>query len=493
MLRLFMAGWVTETNTFSPMPTFDESFVERTLEQMRPDGFSLDNIAGAPPPVIWAEMAKERGWDVLEHPLYRFAQPSGLVVRAAYERHRDELLVSLREAMPVDAVLLALHGGSVADGFDDPEGDIISRVRETVGPDVPIGVELDPHTNLGEGMLQADVLEFYKEYPHTDVAERAVDLFQVIADAAEGKTKPTMATYACRMVSIFQTPVQPLRDFIDAYSSLEGRDGVLTISICQGFPYSDVPIGGAHFVVVTDDDPEGAERLARKLGQELFGIREAMQPEYLSIDQALDQAVAHEGRPVVIADYADNAGGGAPSDSTFILERMLDRGITNAAFGMIWDPIALDVAMQAGVGANLSLRIGGKMGPTSGRPLDLDVEIIAVVPDAKAVDARLAREIELGDVVGLRCRGIDIILNNDRQQVLSADPFILCGVDPSERDIVVVKSSQHFYAAYSRIASKILYAYSDGALNPILREIPYERLPRDQLWPWNPNPFADEA
>src|SRR5690606_8410435 len=123
-------------------------------------------------------------------------------------------------------------------------------------------------------------------------------------------------------------------------------------------------------------------------------------------------------------------GGGAPSDSTFILERMLERGIENAAFGMIWDPIALDVAREAGVGANLSLRIGGKMGPTSGRPLDLDVEVIAVVPDARAVDARLGREIQLGDVVGLRCRGIDIILNNDRQQVLSADPFTLCGVDP---------------------------------------------------------------
>ncbi|CAN5767526.1 hypothetical protein BH23CHL2_BH23CHL2_25040 [soil metagenome] len=337
------------------------------------------------------------------------------------------------------------------------------------------------------------LLNSTKEYPHIDVAERAVDLFQVIAGAAEGKTKPTMAVYNCRMVSVFQTPVQPLRDFIDGYSSLEGRDGVLTITICQGFPYSDLPIGGARMVVVTDDDPEGAERLARKLGKQLFDIREAMQPEYLSIDQALDQAITHDGRPVVIADYADNAGGGAPSDSTFILERMLDRGITNAAFGMIWDPIALDVAMQAGVGANLSLRIGGKMGPTSGRPLDLDVEVIAVVPDAKAVDARLAREIELGDVVGLRSRGIDIILNNDRHQVLSADPFTLCGIDPIERDIVVVKSSQHFYAAYSQIGSKILYAYSDGALNPILRDIPYERLPKDQLWPWNPNPFADGA
>ena len=491
-MKLFIAGWATETNTFSPMPTFDKSFVEMTLDAMRPAGFSLDNIAGAPPPVIWDAMARDRGWEIAEHPIYRFAQPSGLVVRAAYERHRDEMLDSLRAAMPVDAVLLALHGGSVADGYDDPEGDIITRVREIVGPDVPIGVELDPHTNFGEAMLNADVLEFFKEYPHTDVAERAVDLFEVIADAAAGKTKPTMAVYDLRMVSVFQTPIQPLRGFIDSYSELEGHDGVLTITVCQGFPYSDLPIGGARMIVVTDDDPEGAERLAEELGQELIGIREAMQPEYLSIDEALDRAVAAKDRPVVIADYADNAGGGAPSDSTFILERMLERGITNASFGMIWDPIALDVAKEAGVGANLSLRIGGKMGPTSGRPLDLDVEVIAVVPDAVAVDARLAREIPLGDVVGLHCRGIDIILNNNRQQVLSTDPFTLCGVEPSERDIVVVKSSQHFYAAYSQVSSTILYAYSGGALNPIMRDIPYERLPKDRFWPWNPDPFSED-
>lgn len=491
-MKLFMAGWATETNTFSPMPTFDKSFVERTLDEMRPAGFSLDNITGAAPPVIWDAMARERGWDIAEHPVYRFAQPSGLVVRAAYERHRDEILASLRAAMPVDAVLLALHGGSVADGYDDPEGDIITRVREIVGDDVLIGVELDPHTNFGEAMRRADVLEFFKEYPHADVAERAVDLFEVIADAAEGKTKPTMGVYDCRMVSVFQTPIQPLRGFIDSYSELEGHDGVLTITICQGFPYSDLPIGGARMIVVTDGDQEQADRLAEELGKELIEIREAMQPNYMSIDEALDQALGADVRPVVIADYADNAGGGAPSDSTFILERMLERGVTNAAFGMIWDPIALDVARESGVGAKLSLRIGGKMGPTSGRPLDLDVEVIAVVPEAKAVDARLGRDIELGDIVGLHCRGIDIILNNDRQQVLSTDPFTLCGVDPTERDIVVVKSSQHFYAAYSQISSKILYAYSDGALNPILRDIPYQRLPKDQFWPWNPDPFAEE-
>ncbi len=125
--------------------------------------------------------------------------------------------------------------GSVVDGYDDPEGDIIARTREIVGHGVPIGVELDPHTNFGEAMRNADVLEFYKEYPHIDVAERAVDLFRS-SRSGEGKTKPVMAVFDCRMVSVFQTPVQPLRGFIDSYSAREGKDGVLTISICQGFP-----------------------------------------------------------------------------------------------------------------------------------------------------------------------------------------------------------------------------------------------------------------
>jgi microcystin degradation protein MlrC len=391
----------------------------------------------------------------------------------------------------VDAVLLQLHGGSVAEGYDDPEGDLITRVREVVGPEVPIGVLLDPHTNLGEGMLNATALVFFKEYPHTDVPERAIDLFHLIADAAEGRTRPALGVFDCRMVGIFQTPRQPLRGFIDHYSELEGRDGVLSITVCQGFPYSDVPIGGTKMVVITDGDQQQADRLAEELGRELFGLREAMLPEYINIQEGLDRALAAPPGTVVIADYADNAGGGAPSDSTFVLRAMLERGIRNAAIGMFWDPIALSVALEAGEGARLPLRVGGKMGPTSGDPLDLGVTVTKITMDAKGKVMGGERIGEFGDLVALHTNGIDIVLTNRRTQPTSLDCFRQVGIEPTERSIVVVKSSQHFYAAFAPIACEILYVYSPGTLSPLMREIPYQRLPTKRLWPWNPNPFEE--
>lgn len=490
-MKLFMASLATETNTFSPMPTGAQSWIEETLAEMRPANLDHAGLPAEEAPVIWEFLAHERGWEVVDSPIHRYAAPAGLIIRAVYEQFRDEILDSLRSRLPVDAVLLALHGGSVAEGYDDPEGDLITRVRELVGPGVPVGVLLDPHTNLGDGMRNATALIFFKEYPHIDVPERAIDLFHLIADAAEGKTRPAMGVFDCRMVGIFQTPRQPLRGFIDHYSELEGHDGVLSITVCQGFPYSDVPIGGTKMVVITDGDQAQADRLAEELGRELFELREAMLPEYLSIEQGLDRALAAPPGTVVIADYADNAGGGAPSDSTFVLRAMLERGLQNAAIGMFWDPIALSIAMEAGEGARLPLRVGGKMGPTSGDPLDLDVTVTKITPDATGKVMGGARIGEFGDLVGLQVNGIDIVLTNRRQQPTSLDCFRQVGIEPTERRIVVVKSSQHFYAAFAPIASEVLYVYSPGTLSPLMQEIPYKRLPTERLWPWNSNPFGE--
>ncbi len=489
-MKLFIASLATETNTFSPMPTGAHSWDEKTLADMRPEYELTDEtLTTAPPPVIWEYLASQRNWEIVDSPIHRFAQPAGLIVRSVYESFRDQILADLEAQLPVDAVLLALHGGSVAEGYDDPEGDLIRRVRDLVGEAVPIGVLLDPHTNLGEEMMEATALLFFREYPHTDVPDRAIDLFHLILDAAEGQTNPVMAVFDCRMVSVFQTPRQPLRGFIDRFAAMAGNDGVLAITLCQGFPYSDVPIGGAKLIAITDGDSAKAAEIAEKLGQELFSMRHEIQADYRSITEALDIAEASTNHPVIIADYADNAGGGAPGDSTFLLQELLDRGIQNAAFGMIWDPIAVEVAIEAGVGATLDLRIGGKMGPSSGSPVDVHGTITALKHDAVGGDTRGQRTAQLGDLVNLRVNGIDILLNTRRQQVLSPICFTEVGVDPTERDIVVVKSSQHFYAQFEPIAGQIIYARSGGSLSPVMTDIPYQRLPTDRLWPWVENPF----
>ena len=322
-MRVFAGGIETETNTFSPMPTGLADFeVVRAAEL---DG--ADDLGGFGGPFnIFRRRCQERGWDYI-FSLYAFAQPAGTTVRAVYESLRDELLAALRAAMPVDIVLLPLHGAMVAQGYDDCETDIVSRVREIVGPDAKIGVELDLHCDLTQETIDAvDAVVIFKEYPHIDINERAEELFSIIADAAEGKTKPTMALYDPRMIGMYLTPFQPMRGFVDEMIAREKEPAVLSLSLAHCFPWADVPTCGACMLAITDDDPALAARLAREFGQKLFALRHQLDLPSLPLDQALDKALQRESGLVVVADQSDNPGGGAPSDSTFALRALLERG-----------------------------------------------------------------------------------------------------------------------------------------------------------------------
>jgi microcystin degradation protein MlrC len=367
-MRVFSGGLATETNTFAPMPTGLASFRDRGYY---PAGKHPDEMSFFAGP-LWAarQRGKALGWDLVEG-MVAAAQPSGTTTRAAYETLRDELLADLRAAMPVDMVVLGLHGAMVADGYDDCEGDLLARVRDIVGPKVVVGAELDPHNHLTEAMLaHADLLIAFKEYPHTDILERAYELVDLCEATVEGRIKPVACAVDCEMLVTMHTSRDPARAFVDRIQSLEGKDGILSISISHGFAWGDTPDMGTKVLVYSDGDAARGQQLARQLADELIALRESLRVSYPGIDTALDEAMASGECPVVLADGADNPGGGAPGDSTFILRRMIERGIGNACIGPLWDPIAARIAFDAGVGATLMLRIGGKIGPLSGQPLD---------------------------------------------------------------------------------------------------------------------------
>jgi microcystin degradation protein MlrC len=224
-MRVFAAALATETNTFSPLPTGWASFAEGELFRKG----SLPDAATLFTAPIWAarRRAEREGWQVAVG-LCASAQPGGPTTRRTYEALRDELLADLRSAWPVDMVVLGMHGAMVADGYDDCEGDLLERVRDIVGPDVPVGAELDPHCHLSARMLaNATVLICYKEYPHTDFVERGVELVDLCAAAARGRVRPVMSVHDCRTMGIFHTSREPMRGFVDRIKSLEGRDGIL--------------------------------------------------------------------------------------------------------------------------------------------------------------------------------------------------------------------------------------------------------------------------
>lgn len=484
-MRIFAAGIVTETNTFSPMPTGLGNF-----ETMRRANYAPGNSMGATEIDALQRLTSVRGWEFI-FSLSAFAEPAGITVRHAYEQLRAELLADLDAALPIDIVFLPLHGAMVADGYDDCEGDLIDCVRAIVGPDVVIGVELDLHCHLTQRMVDgADLIVIYKEYPHTDMAQRAHDLFDLAVATREGRIQPAMALFDCRMIGMYLTPYEPMRSFVDAMLAAEGKDGVLSLSLAHCFPWGDVPDCGARMLAITDGNPAQAQAVAEAWGRRFYDLRREVTIRPLSLDAALDHALASSRTPVVIADQSDNAGGGAPSDSTFVLRELLERGVTNAGVAMIWDPIVVQLAQAAGVGATLRVRLGGKLGPMSGDPLDLSVTVTGLIDDMVQEWPQQGEPVRVpcGHSAALHCNGIDIIVNSRRGQVFGPQVFSNFGIDPNQKRLLVVKSTQHFYAGFAPIAGEILYMAAPGAIAPLFTQIPYTRVDLHK-YPWVEEPF----
>jgi len=481
-MRLFTAALALEANTFSPLPTAYEAFLEKLYFPPGTHPAEPRHQTGA----FFAarEGAARFGYELIEGSCYA-AQPGGACNRAAYERMRDEILDQLAAALPVDGIVLALHGAMVAVGYDDPEGDLLERMR-ALAPTAVIGVEYDLHCNLTVKRVRlADISILYKEYPHTDFVERGREVVDLVVRTIRGEVKPATSLWDCRLLASFPTTVQPMRGFVDRMGALEGKDRVLSVSAGHCFPYGDVAESGARMLVVTDDAKPYGDALARRLGEELAAIAETSAPPYKSVDTAIDEALARpRGRPVVIADTTDNAGGGAASDNTTFLHRLIARGIAGASVGPIWDPIAVRLAFDAGPGAKLPFRFGGKVAATSGPPVDAEVEILACVKDAHQTFA--GARVPVGDAVGLRTKeGVGAVLISTRAQGMGHDLFANMGIDPRAERILVVKSNQHFYASFAEIAETVLYAEGDGPLPRDYRKLPFAKIERP-IWPLDP-------
>ena len=478
-MRIFSATIATESNMFSPMPTSLAGFKESVF--LRPGEHPEDapRMCTAP---LWVARrhAKAEGFTLVEGSCFA-ASPAGTTVRKDYEYMRDEILDQVRRAMPLDGVLLGLHGAMVADGYDDVEGDVIERVRGIVGPGCVIGVELDLHCHLTVKRVQrSDIIILYKEFPHTDVAERAEELLTLLLRTLRGEIKPVMSLYDCRQIGSYPTTLPLMRGFVDKVKAMEGRDGVLSISINHCFPYADVPELGGRILVVMDKDKVRGDAIATRIGEEFVSMRGKTQPHYYDVDGGIQAALAVDGMPVVMADPADNAGGGAPSDNTTILRRLIERKVDNAALAPIWDPIAVRLCFDAGLNGELALRFGGKIGPASGQPIDAQVTVIGLKRDGWQSFG--PTQVPLGDCAAVRLGGIEVVLISNRTQALGLELFRNVGIEPTAKKLVVVKSTNHFMGNFGPIAKQVIYVESDGPLRRDYRKIPYTRVQRP-IWP----------
>jgi microcystin degradation protein MlrC len=495
-----VGGIVHESNSFSPIPTGREDF-EAWGGAVSGDAALARSEPRWPGYAEFIGLARADGLKVTPG-FFVGATPSAPASATVWSDLRDTLLASLAAAGAVDIVWLVLHGAQLAEGCDDCEGELLAAVRQQVGADVAVGALLDLHTNLSPEMLQhATLLVACKHYPHTDFAARTTEAYRLLHSTALGHIRPVMAAVRVPSFGLFATTEPPFDGLVQRLQQAESRPGVLSASALHAFFGGDSPWLAGAALVVTEGDLALARNEALSIARYFLELIRNAPRSGLPVAEALERVAAlpqQLGRPIVLAERADNAGGGAAADSTVLLAALLAQAqsegaadtaaFTPAALALLWDPQATELAYRAGVGARLTLRLGGKTGPMSGHPLDLHVRVLALRDDAQQALFGNGALQPLGRSVVLRAgppsAPVDIVVNSIRQQAFSPAVFTAFGLDPAAYRLLVVKSTQHFHAGFAPLASAIVRCDGPGTVTTDYSTLPYRKLQRP-MWPWD--------
>ena len=479
MARIAIAGFLHETNTFVQRPTSLDEFLTADawpgLVQGKAllDEFSNANIAIAG----FIKEATTCSHELLPL-LWASANPSGPVAQSAYEKIWSMLAQDLKQAMPVDALFLDLHGAMVAEHIDDGEGELLERIRAIVGPDIPIVAALDFHANISPRMVAlSDALTVYRTYPHVDMSDtgrRAAILLQRML-AGEKLHK------AYRQISFLIalpwqcTLIEPLASLVNRVEQIE-RDSNISASIVPGFPLADIYDCGPT-VIAYGGDAAATEAVAQQLFDAMLAQRKAFHGHLYSAAQAVSHALASNDGTIILADTQDNPGGGAAGDTTDILHELVRQRVPNACVGLLCDPVAAAAAHAAGVGATVELSLGAGSGigaaPLLGR---FTVEALGNGHFTGTGAFYRGCKMNLGLMARLRLYGIQILISSHKQQAADQAMFRHLGVDPAQQRILVLKSSVHFRADFSQLAREILVVAASGENVADLSQLHYKKL-----------------
>ena len=472
MTRIAVGGFLHETNTFAPTKATYADFVHGggwpsmahgadVLKTMRRINVGL---AG------FVEAAEENGWELIPT-VSCGASPSAHVTRDAYERIVKEIVDGIANAGALDAVYLDLHGAMVTEHFDDGEGEILRRVREVIGPDLPLVVSLDLHANVSPEMVEyADALIAYRTYPHVDMADTGRASARHLALML--KTKKRFAK-AFRQLP-FLIPIswqctndQPTKGIYEKLAALES-DAVPTLSFAPGFPAADFRDCGPS-VFAYGKTQADADAAADKVVALIEGHEDDFDGRIFSPDDGVRHAMElakGAKRPIIIADTQDNPGAGGDSDTTGMLRALVRNKATRAATGVIYDPQSAKAAHTAGVGASVTLSLGGKSGIPGDAPYK-ETFVVEKLSDGKFVAPGPyygGRDMGMGPSASLRIGDVRAVVSSHKAQLADQAMYRYVGIEPTEQAILVNKSSVHFRADFTPIAEEIIVAKAPGAM-----------------------------
>lgn len=481
-----------ESNTFSCRKTNLKAFRDRYCYDAK-DAFAERGDANTPLGGF-LDVARQQGWTII-HPISTGATPAGPVTVEAYEHIAGVILAAVAENRDrIDGILLGLHGAMVAEHLEDGEGELLTRIRAIVGPDIPIGVTLDPHANVTEAMVaHAQIVIGYKTYPHVDMRERGIQAASILARAMAGEIRPVTLREHRPMLEEAtggRTDTGPMVARLARAVAYEQEPDVFAVSVNGGFGNADIAEVGPTTLVTCQGDLAKHRAVIQEIADDIWNRRNEAVNHYLSVDEAAARARNYQATkgPLVIADYADNPGGGAYGDSTRLLAALIAAEVEDACLGGLVDPEAVAELSGHEPGDTVRLRLGGKTDPRfGGGPLDVTATLLGRFTGDYVGEGPMMAGMKgsFGPSAVIRIGGIDVLVISNPAQMLDLGQFHAFGITPERCRSVVVKSMQHFRASFEPIAGEVIVADSGALCTPDLTKLPFRRA-RRPIFPLDP-------
>src|SRR5215469_1264021 len=483
MTRIAVGGFLHETNTFAPTKATYDAFVHGggwPSMVLGKDVLTIRNINVGLAGFIGA--AEAQGWE-LAPTIFAAATPSAHVTRDAYERIARIMVDGIASAAPIDAVYLDLHGAMVAEHFDDGEGEILSRVRKVIGDELPLVASLDLHANVTPEMVEhADALIAYRTYPHVDMAETGRASAKHLALLLKTKQRYAKAFRQLPFlipISWQCTNDQPTKGIYEKLAALES-DAVPTLSFAPGFPAADFADCGPS-VFAYGRTQADADAAADKIAAIIESHENDFDGRIYSPDEGVRLAMELSKtakKPIIIADTQDNPGAGGDSDTTGMLRALVRNKAERAATGVIYDPESAKAAHQAGLGATVTLALGGKSGIHGDIPYK-ETFVVEKLSDGNFIAPGPyfgGRAMQMGPSACLRIGDVRVVVASHKAQLADQAMYRHVGIEPREQKILVNKSSVHFRADFEPIAEKLLICAAPGAMPADTATLPWTRL-----------------
>jgi microcystin degradation protein MlrC len=482
--RVLVAEFMHETNTFSVQPTDESAFRNCSYYQ---DGDIIPAFRGTHTSIGAAFEAADKFQWKLVHPIAASANPSGRVTDGCFEMITKLILDACDD---VDGILLHLHGSMSTQSHDDGEGELLARIRSRVGSGVPIVAVLDLHATVTQRMAEnSNALVSYRTYPHIDQYERTWQAAELLEKAMLGEVTPKVALARRPILYALdggRTTSPPMVELLRRGDQIEAAGQALVVSVQAGFSSADVHDIGPS-IAVTGNDLPSAQAIAEELMDYAWEQRTFSSIYFTPLDEAMAKAKAGTGasKPLVISDYSDNPGSGAYGDATNLLKAVLDADLQNVGFHAIHDPEAVLQAQAAGVGNRVTLLLGGKTDPTmGGGPIEVTGHVAAITDGSFIAYGPMgggARR-NYGLSLLLRVGGVEIIVISHNGQANDLGQFTSLGVDPTRKSTLIVKSMQHFRAAFEPIAREVIEVDTGALSTRNFKQRPYRNI-RRPIWP----------